>query len=62
MVDTTPSRPDPAGGADRRRLTAVVYADLAGYSRLIGEDDAGTWANSEPTSSTRPSLAMAGDS
>ena len=43
MVDTTPSRPDPAGGADRRRLTAVVYADLAGYSRLIGEDDAGTF-------------------
>ena len=44
MDDTTPSQPDPAGGADRRRLTAVVYADLAGYSRLIGEDDAGTSA------------------
>ena len=44
MDATTPSPPDPAGGADRRRLTAVVYADLAGYSRLIGEDDAGTSA------------------
>jgi adenylate cyclase len=44
MDATTPSRPDPAGGADRRRLTAVVYADLAGYSRLVGDDDAGTFA------------------
>jgi adenylate cyclase len=44
MDATTPSRPDPAVGADRRRLTVVVYADLAGYSRLIGEDDAGTFA------------------
>ena len=42
MDATIPSGLDPAGGADRRRLTAVVYADLAGYSRLIGEDDAGT--------------------
>jgi adenylate cyclase len=25
-----------------RRLTAIVYADMAGYSRLIGLDDAGT--------------------
>jgi adenylate cyclase len=27
---------------DRRRLVAVVYADMVGYSRLIGLDDAGT--------------------
>jgi class 3 adenylate cyclase len=27
---------------DRRRLIAVVYADMVGYSRLIGLDDAGT--------------------
>src|SRR5262245_32205660 len=44
MDATTPSRPEPAGGADRRQLTAVVYAALAGYRRLIGEDDAGTIA------------------
>jgi adenylate cyclase len=44
MDATTPSLPEPAGNADRRRLTAVVYADLAGYSRLIGEDDVGTSA------------------
>ena len=25
-----------------RRLVAVVYADMVGYSRLIGLDDAGT--------------------
>src|ERR1041384_3095829 len=30
-----------AGG---RRLVAVVYADMVGYSRLIGLDDAGTLA------------------
>jgi adenylate cyclase len=29
---------------DRRRLIAVVYADMVGYSRLIGLDDAGTLA------------------
>src|SRR5689334_23323114 len=30
--------------ADRRKLIAVVYADMVGYSRLIGLDDAGTLA------------------
>jgi TolB-like protein/class 3 adenylate cyclase/TolA-binding protein len=28
--------------ADGRRLIAIVYADMVGYSRLIGLDDAGT--------------------
>ena len=27
---------------DRRKLVAVMYADMVGYSRLIGLDDAGT--------------------
>jgi adenylate cyclase len=37
------SRPDPARSPpDRRKLIAVVYADMVGYSRLIGLDDAGT--------------------
>src|SRR6478672_9303009 len=37
--------PDLAGGSpDRRKLVAVVYADMVGYSRLIGLDDAGTLA------------------
>lgn len=43
-----------AGG---RRLIAVVYADMVGYSRLIGLDDTGTlgrlrslrWALIDPT-------------
>jgi class 3 adenylate cyclase len=35
--------PDPAGKPqDRRKLVAVLYADMVGYSRLIGLDDAGT--------------------
>ena len=29
---------------DRRKLVAIVYADMVGYSRLIGLDDAGTLA------------------
>ena len=28
--------------SDRRKLIAVVYADMVGYSRLIGLDDVGT--------------------
>src|SRR6476659_4608602 len=35
--------PDPTGSPpDRRKLVAVLYADMVGYSRLIGLDDAGT--------------------
>jgi adenylate cyclase len=35
--------PDPIGQSpDRRKLVAVMYADMVGYSRLIGLDDAGT--------------------
>ena len=35
--------PDLAGkAAGGRKLIAVVYADMVGYSRLIGQDDAGT--------------------
>jgi adenylate cyclase len=30
--------------ADRRKLIAVVYVDMVGYSRLIGLDDTGTLA------------------
>ena len=37
------NRPDLIGRSqDRRKLIAVVYADMVGYSRLIGLDDAGT--------------------
>src|SRR5689334_18014865 len=30
------------GREDRRKLVAVMYADMVGYSRLIGLDDQGT--------------------
>jgi hypothetical protein len=34
---------DPHGApTDRRKLIAVVHADMVGYSRLIGLDDVGT--------------------
>jgi adenylate cyclase len=33
-----------ANSQDRRKLVAVVYADMVGYSRLIGLDDTGTLA------------------
>jgi adenylate cyclase len=33
----------PARPIDGRKLIAVVFADMAGYSRLIGLDDADTF-------------------
>ena len=43
IVSTTGIGPDLAGkAAGGRKLIAVVYADMVGYSRLIGLDDAGT--------------------
>ena len=41
MTETDPSKPYERP-PDRRKLIAVVYADMVGYSRLIGLDDAGT--------------------
>jgi adenylate cyclase len=42
-VSSTDINSELAGkGAGGRRLVAVVHADMAGYSRLIGMDDAGT--------------------
>ena len=41
MAKTTVSN-SPGKQPERRKLIAVVYADMAGYSRLIGLDDAGT--------------------
>jgi adenylate cyclase len=39
------AKPDTAATfPDRRKLIAVAYADMVGYSRLIGLDDAGTLA------------------
>jgi adenylate cyclase len=38
------THPPADGDAEGRRLIAVLYADMVGYSRLIGVDDAGTFA------------------
>ena len=43
LVSATEISSDLAGkAAGGRKLIAVVYADMVGYSRLIGLDDAGT--------------------
>ncbi len=43
LVSATGISSDLAGkAAGGRKLIAVVYADMVGYSRLIGLDDAGT--------------------
>ena len=42
MVEGMAETTIPDRSQDRRKLIAVVYADMAGYSRLIGLDDAGT--------------------
>src|ERR1700748_3237196 len=36
--------PERQGGDMERRLAAIVCADVAGYSRLMGADEAGTHA------------------
>ena len=40
LIDVGPYRD--VARSDRRKLIAVVYADMVGYSRLIGLDDVGT--------------------
>ncbi len=38
------SAPPAARATDARKLAAFVHADMVDYSRLIGEDDSGTYA------------------
>ena len=42
MVSETGASNRAGQPSDRRRLIAVVHADVVGYSRLIGLDDSGT--------------------
>ena len=42
-----------------RRLTAVLAADVAGYSRLMGRDEEGTLASSSPSGKTLVDPAIA---
>src|SRR5271156_4362050 len=41
LVDNSP---DPPGGpaSRKRKLAAILHADVVGFSRLMGEDEAGT--------------------
>ena len=36
--------PEAQGSRQKRRLAAVLSADVAGFSRLCGDDEAGTLA------------------
>ena len=42
MMSPTKTSASSEGSPANRRLVAVVYADMVGYSRLIGLDDIGT--------------------
>jgi hypothetical protein len=41
-MSVTKTSDSAVGPPDRRKLIAVSYMDMAGYSRLIGSDDVGT--------------------
>jgi class 3 adenylate cyclase len=46
-------------GRDERRLAAILAADVAGYSRLMGADEEGTLAAlREKRSKRRPTIPM----
>src|SRR5689334_1231044 len=32
----------------RRRLSAIIFADIANYTRLMGDDELGTWRAAKP--------------
>ena len=40
---TPPMRGTPERTPHRRKLTAILCADIAGYSRLMGDDEAATY-------------------
>jgi class 3 adenylate cyclase/TolB-like protein len=39
----SPAAPDGASGARQRKLSAILFADVVGYSRLMGEDETATY-------------------
>jgi hypothetical protein len=41
-----------------RRLTAILAADVAGYSRLMGAEEEGTHASDKPQASLDPSTTI----
>jgi class 3 adenylate cyclase len=32
----------------KRRISAILFADIANYTRLMGEDEVGTWRAAKP--------------
>jgi len=45
---------------EQRRLAAIVSADVAGYSRLMGRDERGTLAALKSFAETDPAIASHG--
>src|SRR5205085_10374126 len=43
MVLASPAATDRASGAHQRKLAAILFADVVGYSRLMGEDETATY-------------------
>jgi adenylate cyclase len=41
-----------------RRLTAILAADVAGYSRLMGVDEEGTQLQTKRATRTAPALVL----
>ena len=39
----SPAATDRASGAHQRKLAAILFADVVGYSRLMGEDETATY-------------------
>ena len=55
-MSATDSHPDFADGtAGARKLIAIVYADMVGYSRLTGKDDGAPCAACDATAGTHRS-------
>src|SRR5205085_10127662 len=43
MVLASPAATDRTSGAHQRKLAAILFADVVGYSRLMGEDETATY-------------------
>src|SRR5688572_13099557 len=41
----------------KRRLSAILFADIANYTRLMGEDEVGTWRAAKPVIRNMNALA-----
>ena len=60
MVPIPSAQPGAVLRVEGRKLVAVVYADMVGYSRLIGLDDVGTFRRLQALRSDLIDSAVAG--